>query len=598
MGILAGGSGLNLTAAQDVAILELPKENANFEQAESRAHRIGQTKSVNIYIFCAKDTPDESRWQIFNDRLFRVSSTINGKYDAIHEIKVDTVSHFETTAGADERSKNNTGISAESFVVSQGHNQGLVKEYDDFFESIDTSHGSPQETYVLSSQVESLQIEKDIPSVSCEGNGTARKSCSHNVEHDEAQDQRKVNIADEMDENADGVCEPNQTSTQLSSLRFEVSRHTERIHLYSCIPGVDSRPQPLFQSFGLEELELEDRVPVNGTKMVDKCNEDYSYYRSALLRFLEEWKQLRPIEKKKLKAKPLQLPLSTELCFLDESLNHNKGGLLKGGSKRRQTPLHEISNPLPSNASWKQVHLFSFYGKKEKVYTQGWSSQDEPLCKLCQNPCKNETAKKPEYFEDLFCNLECYEEYSWRTSSRYLREALFQIERGICTNCQLDCHKLVEHLKPLSYDKREQYIRRVAPKVAMRKKLFDKLVQDPTEGNAWHADHLVPVFQGGGECRLDNMRTLCVACHTDVTAAQCAERRLAKEKAKRQLKIIMNNLKGVRELGKIDDKIKDQQQFDTQENMEDDLLVEVPGSAYSGAIISHTAEISEHKPSG
>lgn len=127
---------------------------------------------------------------------------------------------------------------------------------------------------------------------------------------------------------------------------------------------------------------------------------------------------------------------------------------------------------------------------------------------------------------------------------------------------------------------------------------FDKLVQDPTEGNAWHADHLVPVFQGGGECRLDNMRTLCVACHTDVTAAQCAERRLAKEKAKRQLKIIMNNLKGVRELGKIDDKIKDQQQFDTQENMEDDLLVEVPGSAYSGAIISHTAEISEHKPSG
>lgn len=58
--------------------------------------------------------------------------------------------------------------------------------------------------------------------------------------------------------------------------------------------------------------------------MVNKCNEDYSYYRSALLRFLEEWNQLRPIEKRKLKAKPLQLPLSTELCYLDESLNHNK----------------------------------------------------------------------------------------------------------------------------------------------------------------------------------------------------------------------------------------------------------------------------------
>lgn len=52
------------------------------------------------------------------------------------------------------------------------------------------------------------------------------------------------------------------------------------------------------------------------------------------------------------------------------------------------------------------------------------------------------------------------------------------------------------------------------------------------------------------------MRTLCVACHADVTAAQCAERRLAKQKAKKQLKIIMNNLKGAQELGKINGEIK------------------------------------------
>jgi hypothetical protein len=27
---------------------------------------------------------------------------------------------------------------------------------------------------------------------------------------------------------------------------------------------------------------------------------------------------------------------------------------------------------------------------------------------------------------------------------------------------------------------------------------LDKLVNDPTEGNAWHADHIVPVYRGGG----------------------------------------------------------------------------------------------------
>ena len=39
------------------------------------------------------------------------------------------------------------------------------------------------------------------------------------------------------------------------------------------------------------------------------------------------------------------------------------------------------------------------------------------------------------------------------------------------------------------------------------------------------------------------MRTLCVGCHSDVTAAQCAERRSVRIKAKKQLKVIMNSLK-------------------------------------------------------
>lgn len=39
------------------------------------------------------------------------------------------------------------------------------------------------------------------------------------------------------------------------------------------------------------------------------------------------------------------------------------------------------------------------------------------------------------------------------------------------------------------------------------------------------------------------MRTLCVACHYDVTTAQCAERRSTRAKAKKQLKVIMHGLK-------------------------------------------------------
>jgi 5-methylcytosine-specific restriction enzyme A len=34
----------------------------------------------------------------------------------------------------------------------------------------------------------------------------------------------------------------------------------------------------------------------------------------------------------------------------------------------------------------------------------------------------------------------------------------------------------------------------------------------------WDADHILPVVEGGGECDLDNIRTLCLRCHRVVTA--------------------------------------------------------------------------------
>src|SRR6266853_2022891 len=35
----------------------------------------------------------------------------------------------------------------------------------------------------------------------------------------------------------------------------------------------------------------------------------------------------------------------------------------------------------------------------------------------------------------------------------------------------------------------------------------------------WDADHIAPVAEGGGECDLSNIRTLCLKCHAKATAA-------------------------------------------------------------------------------
>lgn len=154
-------------------------------------------------------------------------------------------------------------------------------------------------------------------------------------------------------------------------------------------------------------------------------------------------------------------------------------------------------------------------------------------------------------------------------------QELFQIERGICSNCQLDCHKLVLHLKPLTIENREKYIEREAPQLAKNKKLMDKLVREPTEGNAWHADHKVAVYLGGGECKVENMRTLCVVCHAEVTAAQTTERALARKLLRKAMANIRRNSTG-------NAKNTDKGIRAIEEKSEDDeLLVNVPGSVYS-----------------
>ncbi|KDO54572.1 hypothetical protein CISIN_1g001912mg [Citrus sinensis] len=411
IGITAGGVGLDFSSAQNVVFLELPQSPSLMLQAEDRAHRRGQTSAVNIYIFCAKDTTDESHWQNLNKSLRCVSSATNGKYDALQEIAVEGVSYLEMSDKTDRGSEDLTLDQ----VASSDQFQELMK----------------------------------VP------------------ESSEASDFRAINTNDEITAKMnDKLLEESKTDhspTETDDHHNNVSQYTGRIHLYSCVPGTDSRPRPLFESFRPEELD--------NTEHISGCLKENPGYRHAIQAFINEWNALRPIERTKLLGKPLQLPLSVELCYLKETINHSSGGLLKGGSKRRTTPSLEISHPLPSGAEWKKVRICSGSRKKEKEYTQGWTINDEPLCKLCQKTCKSKNAKNAEYFEDLFCNLDCYEEYRLRTSGRFLREELFRIEHGVCTNCQLDCHKLVKHIKPLSLEQRRKYIVRVAPNVASRQNM-------------------------------------------------------------------------------------------------------------------------------
>lgn len=75
------------------------------------------------------------------------------------------------------------------------------------------------------------------------------------------------------------------------------------------------------------------------------------------------------------------------------------------------------------------------------------------LCLHCLKPITDlcipadELLRSQMYF---FCSGVCEVSYGVKTSRSALRRELFQLERGVCQMCKLDCHALVKSLRSVS----------------------------------------------------------------------------------------------------------------------------------------------------
>lgn len=106
----------------------------------------------------------------------------------------------------------------------------------------------------------------------------------------------------------------------------------------------------------------------------------------------------------------------------------------------------------------------------------------------------------------------CVHEWKLRTQSGYARRHVNIRDQGVCAICGLDTEGL---------------------KLWCRTKLVDPRTKDEVDtilwllgfdhtclGSAlWHADHIIPVAEGGADLGLANLRTLCLTCHHAETAA-------------------------------------------------------------------------------
>ena len=74
----AGGSGLNLTAADYVVHMDPWWNPAVEDQASDRAHRIGQTRPVTVYRLVAQDTIEEKIIKLHQQKRDLADSLLEG----------------------------------------------------------------------------------------------------------------------------------------------------------------------------------------------------------------------------------------------------------------------------------------------------------------------------------------------------------------------------------------------------------------------------------------------------------------------------------------------------------------------------------------
>lgn len=122
-----------------------------------------------------------------------------------------------------------------------------------------------------------------------------------------------------------------------------------------------------------------------------------------------------------------------------------------------------------------------------------------PLCRWCQLEILAARRR-------TFCSDYCVHQWRLRSDAGYLRDQVFARDCGRCALCELDTVAAYRALKRSRGAAREEALAMWGLRsVTARRSL-------------WDADHILPVAEGGGECDLDNLRTLCLMCHREATA--------------------------------------------------------------------------------
>lgn len=540
LSVTAASTGLDFCTASSVCFFELPQEPGVVRQAEDRVHRRGQTSAVNIFFLCASSTVDERRWLKLNLNLTKVDSVHDGPTQNLDD-SVDP-------------GQSKKGLVVDSVV-------GLRRED---FKRVDLGeYDATQESFECSTEGDSAQ--EDL-------------STRH---PDEVQDHDIIIIPDSQpdDDNYD------EDGLKASDRwKFIVSRHTQRVHIYHT-SGTDGDAQvepillsvPLMAAMGEAcEESLLNAFDASGhasglsimkygfgplfiNKSIVPTKECLIDALNACKLFAREWLEVGNHEKEYLYGNILQTPLDTaieeqrEISMRGDLCGSEKIRHIAGKAKRVEEVLQDQNYlkkyPLLKDAKSLDGRVIHGNGHMSE-YVQFVLQEDDDtkfvrLCLHCFG--KVPYSEFTQFKEDidttalLFCKSDCERLFAVKSSSSVARRQILKRDGGICSICRLDCMKLIRRLQSIDkgsnnwLDRRKKFLDREykAFMSGLTGTMQTNLAKKALSGQAWQVDHIRPVFEGGGQCSDRNLRTLCSACHRQVTAKQSAKRRRERQELKK-----------------------------------------------------------------
>lgn len=171
---------------------------------------------------------------------------------------------------------------------------------------------------------------------------------------------------------------------------------------------------------------------------------------------------------------------------------------------------------------------------KHKIPTHQKNAEGKFLCGWCGGPVPSGRR--------YWCGEVCVKEFMIRRSSEWLSNAVYKRDKGICSECGIDTNE-ISGLKHLVFRRAHEYwdsARRKYDRIPAMTKWLPATQQEARRqwgpwgrtGTLWEAHHIVAVTEGGGCCGLDNMATLCIACHARETAELSRRTAEARRRAK------------------------------------------------------------------